>query len=178
MITKDVSVEETPTKLSLGDFSIGEGSQDTVDEVVTEKVADTESDFSIGFGAEETSTDTATEEVAEMTEETPVSASSTFPMIETAVAAASMNVILDETIKKLESRQELIAIEKDAKHTQVTDIDAQIAKLQEEKTLHEEEIATLEAEEKKISTNIKGLEKMKLDEEVTKEHNSKRVPKA
>ncbi len=89
----------------------------------------------------------------------------------------TMNSILSETITKLESRQEEIVSEKDGKSTQVSDLREQIKKLEEEVALHEWEIQELESEAKKISTNVKWLEKMKLDEDVAKEHNSKRVPK-
>lgn len=90
---------------------------------------------------------------------------------------ATMNSILSETITKLESRQEEIVSEKDGKSTQVSDLKEQIKKLEEEVALHEWEIQELESEAKKISTNIKWLEKMKLDEDVAKQHNSTRVPK-
>jgi len=147
-------------------------------EEVKQEVANSEevSDFSLDLGEGEVS-ETASEEIKTetLTEEAPTVVES-FASSDVAVETG-MNTILAETVAKLESRQTVIASEKDAKSGQVTDLKAQIKKLEEEVALHEWEIEELDSESKKIATNVKALEKMKLDEEVTKEHNSKRVPK-
>jgi len=88
------------------------------------------------------------------------------------------NDILNDTIAKFERRQEKIALEKEEKRNHVSDLKKQIKNLETEVTINEEEISSLVAEWKKITLNVKSLEKMKLgDISVTKKHNSKRVLK-
>lgn len=191
--TETVSVEEdtTPT-LDLGlmtpEVSTEEAAQDATE---TSEVSGAETNnidlwsLDLGISDAEVSEETSLDTVEESSQTEGAEDISFGESIATASAVAAtsvgweatMNSILSETITKLESRQEEIVSEKDGKSTQVSDLKEQIKKLEEEVALHEWEIQELESEAKKISTNIKWLEKMKLDEDVAKEHNSKRVPK-
>jgi hypothetical protein len=113
---------------------------------------------------------------------TPALAVGITPPILTPVSSEGMgedlNVIISETIAKLENRKMTIASERDGKKQQVQDLKTQMSALEEEVALHEAEIDTLSAESEKITRNITQLEKMKLgDDEVTKEHNAKRIVK-
>lgn len=178
-LEQEVTQADTPSE-DISDFSLDLGtSEEVIDsEAKTETFPETASqtelqEDTLSF-AEETS-DSNKEpsmDLSSSTQETPSSEKA----LETS-DSGTMNTILSETIAKLESRQQVIATEKDGKSSQVADLEAQIKKLQEEVELHKGEIEELDSESKKISTNISSLEKMKLDDSITKEHNSKRVPK-
>lgn len=197
--TQEVAVDDTtqkeatPTETESNDLSIDLGSADlSIDDTVKEDSktpteteveapkTEAESDFSLDLGttsSDETVAETPVAEPEKVQETTSFDLGASVEAPAEVSADTGMNMILAETISKLEARQDAIASEKDGKSSQVTDLKAQIKKLQDEVALHEWEIEELSAESKKIATNVKSLEKMKLDEDVTKEHNSKRVPK-
>lgn len=153
------STEATETSsMDLGwtDFSLDmSSSESTNTEIVEEKAPTEPSGFDMWLG--ENTSETMSSDVEEVW---------------------GLNVILGDTITKLQARQEVIASDKATKTSRVSDIKSQIKELEEQVANLEAEMEGLDAEDKKITANVKSLEKMKLgDEAVTKAHNSKRVPK-
>lgn len=87
----------------------------------------------------------------------------------------SLNDILTATIAKLALRAEAITQDSSGKSAQIADIQAQIKVLEEQVANLEGAISLLTTESEKISKNIEALEEMKLDP--VKEHNARRVAK-
>ncbi len=87
----------------------------------------------------------------------------------------SLNDIMSATITKLQKRQESIVSDISSKRDEETAIKEKIKKLQLQVKEIEADIAMLDTESRKITSNISDLEKMKLDP--VKEHNAKRVVK-
>ena len=77
----------------------------------------------------------------------------------------SMDSILAQTIAKLESRKDVIIKDKESDKAQINTRKAQIKELEQEIAEFDTTIAEITAEQRKITTNIKTLEKMKLGEE-------------
>jgi len=84
---------------------------------------------------------------------------------DTAASDDSMNTILAATIAKLEARKEVIIKDKETDKAQISDRKAQIKELEAEIAEFDETISELTAEQRKITTNVKSLEKMKLAED-------------
>lgn len=164
---------------NMTDTSSESASTEEVEQAPAQEETPAQEMWALDFGLDDTpaESETATTESQEAVSETESSNMEEEVTAEDSKNEESMNDILSATITKLETRKEDIKVEKDGKHAQVKDIEDQIEALQKEKQAQESAIEELTSEEKKITTNIKWLEKMKLDEEVAKEHNSKRVPK-
>jgi chromosome segregation ATPase len=77
-----------------------------------------------------------------------------------------MESILNETISKLEKRQDAIHNEEEKQELAISHLEEEIKQLESEKKQAEDKKAELEAEDKKIKTNITQLDKMKAGAEV------------
>lgn len=92
-----------------------------------------------------------------------------------------VNTILDQTIAKLTSRKDVISTQKSSKSSKITDLEAQIKKLQEEVSIYTSEIEDLDIELRKIDKNISAIEKMKSDTEISndrqRQHNLDNIKK-
>lgn len=182
----DISTDESQKSVQDLWSSEVEISFDTPVQNISEETKDeTTNEFDFSNLSQESTVSPISEEVSQTGEEKKEEESFVTPTVnissvqeESVSDGSNLNEILAGTIAKLTKRQEVIASDKAAKTSQVQDLKDQIAKLEEEVALHESEVESLDVENDKISKNITQLEKMKLgDEEITREHNAKRVAK-
>jgi len=76
--------------------------------------------------------------------------------------SADVDTILDGTITKLKSRQDVIKSKKWDNSSKITELNKKIKNLETEKKSLESDNTSLTEEDKKINSNITGLEKMKM----------------
>ncbi len=83
-------------------------------------------------------------------------------------SVGTMESILDETILKLENRQDVIASQEEKESEHIETLEERIAALEKEKQNALDKKAELEKENKQIKENITALEKMKKADDVKK----------
>ena len=83
-------------------------------------------------------------------------------------SVGTMESILDETILKLENRQDVIATQEEKETEHIETLEERIAALEKEKQNALDKKAELEKENKNIKENITALEKMKKTDDVKK----------
>ena len=86
----------------------------------------------------------------------------------------TMESILDDTIAKLTQRQEIIHSEEEKQVLVISHLEEEIKQLESEKSQAENKKLDLEAEDKKIKTNITQLDKMKAAAEIKPEVKNKK----
>jgi len=144
-ILKEVIPQETSNiDMDLSFWNLEEKTQEVLSE--KENIEEVIPDDNISFGTE-------TEEQSE-------------EVISTESTIWTMESILDDTIAKLSKRQDVIHTEEEKQVLAISHLEEEIKQLESEKSEAEDKKTELEAEDKKIKTNITQLDKMKSAAEV------------